>query len=178
MLEGIIRESTERAYTKTLKKDGYLIANLYGNGAGNINCAFKKNDFIRYVKNKDKLVFEVKLDKKKYPVIIQEYQKDPVTSDLVHIDLRIVGGDKKQKFMIPVKTVGTPKGLKNRGVFVMMHRRLPVVCAPKDLPDFFELDVTNLDVDDSIIVRDITAPKGVAIKLGESVAVVGVIKAK
>jgi len=177
MLEGVIRESTEKAQTKALRRDGYLIANIYG-GAGNINCAFKKNEFMRFVKAKEGLIFDVKLGSKKYSVVIQEYQKDPVTYDLLHVDLRIADGKKKQKFMIPVVAKGTPKGLKNRGVFVMMHRRIPVVCFPKDVPNSFELEVSDLDVDDSIIVRDIVTPKSVAIKLNESVAVVGVIKAK
>lgn len=178
MLEGIVRKSTNKADTKALKRDGYLIANIYGGGAQNINCAFKKNDFIRFVKAKPKLVFNVKIDGKSYPVVIQEYQKDPITSDLLHVDLKLVAGDKKQNFLIPVRAVGTPKGLKNKGVFVYLHRRLPVVCTPKNIPDEFVLEVAGLDTDDSILVRDIQTPKDVKIKLNPSVAVVGVIKAK
>ena len=45
MLEGIIRESISKSLNKALRNDGYLIANIYGKGVQNINCAFKKNDF-------------------------------------------------------------------------------------------------------------------------------------
>lgn len=52
MLEGVIRESITKANAKALKKDGYLIANVYGKGVENVNCAFKLNPFIKYLKEK------------------------------------------------------------------------------------------------------------------------------
>ena len=52
MLEGIIRESTNKATTNALRNDGYLIANIYGKGFENINAAFKMNEYIRTVRNK------------------------------------------------------------------------------------------------------------------------------
>lgn len=53
MLEGVIRESITKANAKALKKDGYLIANVYGKGIENVNCAFKLNPFIKYLKEKN-----------------------------------------------------------------------------------------------------------------------------
>ena len=61
MLEGIVRESISSKATKALRKDGYLIANIYAKGLANINAAFKVNDFLRTVKNKDSLKFQVKV---------------------------------------------------------------------------------------------------------------------
>lgn len=52
MLEGVIRESITKANAKALKKDGYLIANVYGKGIENVNGAFKLNPFIKYLKEK------------------------------------------------------------------------------------------------------------------------------
>ena len=65
MLEGIIRESTEKPYTKALKKDGYLIANVYGVGFENLNVAFKRNEFIKFARKKDNLAFDIKCGDKK-----------------------------------------------------------------------------------------------------------------
>ncbi len=179
MLEGIIRESTEKQATKQLKRDGYLIANIYGGEAGNINAAFKKNEFIKYVRNKGTLSFEVKVGDKKLPVIIQEYQKHPVNSDLTHVDLRDLSDKKKEAtFMIPIKSVGTPVGLKNKGVLITNVRRIKVKCTPADLPNAFDLDVSKLDVGDNILVRDLEAPKGVKIVTEGRVAVLSCIKAK
>lgn len=178
MLEGIVRESTEKPYTKALKKDGYLMANIYGSGVANINAAFKKNVFIKYARSKEALAFDVKVGSDTHKVVIQDYQKHPVTADLVHVDLRVLAGDKAQKFLVPVQTTGTPVGLKNKGVLVSMHKRIPVFCKPADLPNEFVLDVSGLDTGNSILSRDVEMPENVQIKLNPSVAIVGVIKAK
>jgi large subunit ribosomal protein L25 len=178
MLEGIIRESTSKKETKTLRRDGYLIANIYGKGKENINAAFKLNEFIRYVRNKETLAFEVKLGDNVYKVVIQEYQKDPVTSKLLHVDLLLAQDGIKTYYQVPIKVVGTPKGLKNKGVLVYHRRRIKVKTVAEKLPNFFELDVTNLDVGDNILIRDIQFPEGVECYINPSVPVVGVVKAK
>ncbi|GHS88057.1 50S ribosomal protein L25 [Campylobacterota bacterium] len=178
MLEGIVRESIAKSATKALRRDGYLIANIYGGGEPNINAAFKKNDFVRFVKAKEALTFDVKVADKKHRVVIEEYQQDPVTSDLLHVDLRVVANDKLARYLVPIKTIGTPKGIKNKGVFIMMKKRLPVQCLGKDLPSAFELDVSELDVGNTLLVRDVKEQKGVKILLDGRVAVTGVIKAK
>ncbi len=178
MLEGIIRESTKKAYTKKLRRDGYLIANIYGKGQENINAAFKKGDFIKYLKNKKHLAFPVKVGEKEFKVVVQEYQKDPVTSDLLHVDLLMAQDGVKSYYYVPIKVVGTPIGLKNKGVLVYHRRRIKVKTTPENLPDYFELDVSNLDVGDNILIRDIKMPEGVECYLDPSIPVVGVIKAK
>ena len=178
MLEGIIRESIGKKASKALRRDGYLLANIYAKGIDNINAAFKSNEFIKAVRRKERLVFDIKVDGKEMPVIIQEYQKDPVTNQLLHVDLRVVQPDVVSKYLVPVKTEGIPKGIKNKGVLIFSKKRLLVKCAGKDLPDSFTLDVTDLDVGDSILIRDIKPVDGVTIMHADNVSVVGVIKAK
>ena len=115
MLEGILRESISSKATKALRKDGYLIANIYAKGFENINAAFKVNDFLRAVKSKDSLKFPVKVGGKSYEVVVVEYQKHPVTNALKHVDLKVVLPDVVSKYYIPVVAKGTPIGLKNKG---------------------------------------------------------------
>ncbi len=178
MLQGIVRESTSKSASKKLRRDGYLIANLYGKGQENVNAAFKTGDFIKYLRNKEHLIFPVKLGDKEFNVVVQEYQKDPITSDLVHVDLLIAQEGVKQYFYVPIKVVGTPKGLKNKGVLIYHRRRIKVKSIPENLPDFFELDISDLDVGDNVLIRDIKMPEGVECYLNPSIPVVGVIKAK
>jgi len=178
MLEGIVRDSIGKKATKALRRDGYLIANIYAKGMDNINAAFKSNEFIKAVRAKETLAFPVKVGDQELKVVIQEYQKDPVTMQLLHVDLRVVQDDVVSKYLVPVKAVGTPKGLKNKGVLIYSKKRLLVKCAGKDLPNAFELDVSDLDVGDSVLVRDINVPENVKIMEADRVSVVGVIKAK
>ena len=178
MLEGIIRESIDKKAVKALRKDGFLIANIYGKGVDNINAAFKLNDFVRAVKNKTTLAFPVKVAGTEYKVIIQEYQKEPLNSTFLHVDLRIVLDGVVSKYLVPVKTVGVPKGLKDKGILINSKSRLSVKCTGENLPDSFILDVSDLDVGGAILVRDIEVPANVTMLDEDRIAVTGVIKAK
>ncbi|EPS9892986.1 50S ribosomal protein L25, partial [Campylobacter coli] len=112
MLEGIVRESIGRKAAKALKRDGYLIANIYGKGLENINAAFKVNDFIKEVRKKTTLAFDVKVGSQTLNVVVVDYQKDPVTAELKHVDLKVAQKGVISKYMVPVKITGTAIGLK------------------------------------------------------------------
>ncbi len=178
MLEGIVRDSMTKQATKTLRRDGYLIANIYGKGLENISAAFKKNEFIKYLRNKETIAFDVKVGENTCKVVVQEYQKHPVTSDLLHVDLMVAQPGVKTAYKVPVTVEGTPKGLKNKGLFIYHKKRVPVKSTIENLPESFHLQVADLDTGDSILVRDLTFAEGVECFLDPRVPVVGVIKAK
>ncbi|RXK11599.1 50S ribosomal protein L25/general stress protein Ctc [Halarcobacter mediterraneus] len=178
MLEGIVRDSMTKQETKSLRKDGYLIANIYGKGLENINAAFKKNEFIKFLRNKSTIAFDVNVGGNVTKVVVQEYQKDPVTSDLVHVDLMVAQPGVRTTYKVPVTVEGTPKGLKNKGLFVFHKKRVPVKCTIENLPESFNLEISDLDTGDNVLVRNLELPEGVQCFLDPRVPVVGVIKAK
>ncbi len=178
MLEGIVRESITKQATKELRRDGYLIANIYGKGVENINAAFKENEFVKAVRNKSTLAFLVKVGDQELNVIIQEYQKHPVKNTFLHVDLRIALPGVLTRYLIPVLTTGIPKGLKDKGVLAHSKKRLCVKCTAENLPQNFTLDVSDLGVGETILVRDIKVDKNIKIMDEDRIAVVGVIKAK
>ncbi len=178
MLEGIVRESIGKVNAKKLKRDGYLIANIYANGVENINAAFKRGEFVRTVRNKEALTFPVKVGDKEISVFIQEYQLHPVNGDVLHVDLRVAVPGQVTNFLIPVITNGTPLGIKNKGVLVISKKRLKVRGAVESMPANFNINVEPLDRDDSILVRDIEAPANCILMDRPDVAICGVIKAK
>ena len=178
MLEGKLRDSIGKTNAKALKRDGYLVANIYGKGKENIHCAFKRNDFIKYMRAKQTLIFPVKIDGNVYDVVVQEYQKDPVTSDILHVDMMFATKGCVAKYKVPVKVTGSPIGLKNKGVLVFSRKRVAVKCDAAVLPNDYTLDVSGLDVGHAILVRDLPEIAGVSVIEKPSVAIVGVIKAK
>jgi len=178
MLEGIVRESIGKRDAKQLKRDGYLIANIYANGVENINAAFKRGEFVRTIRNKETLAFPVKVGDKEINVFIQEYQMHPVNGDVMHVDLRIAVPGQVTNFLVPVITHGTPVGLKNKGVLVMSKKRLKVRGTIESIPVNFDLDVEPLDRDESILIRNIEVPADCKMMDRADVAVCGVIKAK
>jgi large subunit ribosomal protein L25 len=177
MLEGIIRESIGKSDAKQLKRDGYLIANIYAKGVENINAAFKQGEFIRAVRAKEALTLDIKVGGKELSVAIQEYQLHPVNGDIIHVDLRVAIPGLVADYFVPVKTAGTPKGLKNKGVLIISKRRLKVRGAIEDMPQNFTIDVSGLDRDESTLVREIEVPANCKMMDRPDVAICGVIKA-
>jgi len=178
MLEGIVRESTGKKSTKALRRDGYLIANIYGKGLENINAAFKENEYIRTVRKKDTLAFPVKVGDKEMEVVVQEYESHPVTGKLLHVDLMVAQPGVVTHYMVPVQAVGEAKGLKNKGLVNINKRRLRVKAKIEDLPKAIVIDVTDLDVGDAVLIRDLAETANVQFTDADRVAVLSVIKAK
>jgi large subunit ribosomal protein L25 len=178
MLEGIVRESIGKKATKAYRRDGYLIANIYGKGLENINAAFKLNDYLRAVRSKETVAFDVKVDGKEMKVVVQDYQTHPVKDNLLHVDLMVAQEGVSALYYVPVKPVGTPIGLKNKGVLMVSKKRIPVKSAIENLPNSIDIDVNDLDVGDAVLVRDLPENNTLDIRLTDRVAILSVIKAK
>ena len=178
MLEGIIRESIGKKGTKAFRRDGYLIANIYGKGLENINAAFKMNEYIRSVRNKDTLAFPISVDGKEMNVVVQSYESQAVTGTLLHVDLMVAQPGVATRYHVPVVAVGEAIGLKNKGLIHMAKARLSVKAAIENVPNSIEIDVTQMDTGDSKLVRDLAEIPNVTILDADRVALISIIKAK
>ena len=178
MLEGIVRESIGKAATKAYRRDGYLIANIYGKGLENVHAAFKMNDFIRTVRNKETVAFAVNVAGKEMNLVVQGYESHPVSGNLLHVDLMVAQPGVVTHYHVPVKTVGTPLGLKNKGMLFVAKKRLRVKAAIENLPTSITIDVAPLDLGDSVLVRDLPRVENVTFTDSDRVSVLSIIKAK
>jgi large subunit ribosomal protein L25 len=178
MLEGIIRESMTTGATRALRRDGYLIANIYGKGLENINAAFKMNEYIRTVRNKESIAFPVSIDGKEMNVVVQSYESQAVTGNLLHVDLMVAQAGLETTYNVPVVPKGEAIGLKNKGLVHIAKPRLTVKCTIENLPNSIEIDVTPMDTGDSRLVRDLEAIPNVTVLDADRVALVSIIKAK
>lgn len=178
MLEGIIRESIGKKATKACRRDGYLIANIYGKGLENINAAFKMNEFIRTVRKKETLAFPIKVGDKEMNVVVQAYESHPVSGNLLHVDLMVAQPGVVTHYHVPVKTEGSPAGLKNKGMLYIAKKRLRVKGAIENVPNSIDVNVAPLDLGDSILIRDLDALENAAFTDADRVSVLSIIKAK
>lgn len=178
MLEGIVRESIGKKSTKALRRDGYLIANIYGKGLENINAAFKMNEYIRTVRNKETLSFPVKIDGKEMNVVVQSYESQPVTGILLHVDLMVAQPGVVTHYHVPVVPKGEAIGLKNKGMVYVAKRRLRIKAAIENLPAEIAVDVTPMDVGDARLIRDLPVLENAIYTDSERVSVLSIIKAK
>src|SRR5437870_2519449 len=97
--------------------------------------------------------------------MIQEIQHSPVGGDVLHVDFHAVSMDEKIEADIPLEATGVANGVKNfGGLLEQSLRSLTVECLPRDLPDRITVDVSALNIGDSVHVRDIQLPAGVSAK--------------
>jgi large subunit ribosomal protein L25 len=178
MLEGIIRESTGKKAVKALRRDGYLIANIYGKGLDNVNAAFKANEYIRTVRNKESIAFPVKVGANEMNVVVQSYESHPLTGELLHVDLMVAQPGVLTHYMVPVNPVGTPVGLKNKAMLNVAKPRLRVKAKIEDLPNTIDIDVNDLDLGDAVMIRDLAEIPNVKFTDNGRVSILSMIKAK
>lgn len=178
MLEGIIRESIGKKGTKALRRDGYLIANIYGKGLENVHAAFKENEYIRTVRNKDTLAFPIRVGEKEMNVVVQSYEAHPLTGKLLHVDLMVAQAGVLTHYHVPVVPQGDAIGLKNKGLVHISKPRLRVKATIENVPNAIVVDVTKMDVGDAKMVRDIAKIENITFTDADRVSVLSVIKAK
>ncbi|MEK0446867.1 MAG: ral stress protein [Verrucomicrobiota bacterium] len=95
--------------------------------------------------------------------LIQEVQHDPVRRNVLHVDFHAVNEDEKIHAHVTVEAVGEAVGVKTYGgLLVMLLHSVEVECLPKDLPEIIRVDVSALNVDQSIHLRDLQLPAGVS----------------
>jgi large subunit ribosomal protein L25 len=109
-------------------------------------------------------------------VLVKELQRDPVSSSLLHADLFAVDVDKPIEVKVPVRIVGTPTGVTfGGGILDFPLREIEVLCLPRAIPEDLPIEVGNLQVGDSIHVRDIPLPAGIELVSDADLSVVSVV---
>jgi len=108
-------------------------------------------------------------------VILRDLQLDPVSEDLVHVDLQEVNMDKPIQVTVALRHVGEPIGVRDtQGILEMVLREVQVSCLPANIPEDIKADVSNLAIGDVLTVADLVVPEGVRVLTdrGQAVATV------
>jgi large subunit ribosomal protein L25 len=104
--------------------------------------------------------------------IIQEVQHHPVRGDILHIDFHAVSASETVTSEVPVEPVGEAVGVKTHGGLLQQQvRSLEVECLPQNLPDFIKVDVSALEIGQSIHVKDLVLPEGVTTSVDPEITV-------
>ena len=111
--------------------------------------------------------------------LIQEVQHHPLKRELLHVDFHAVSTTEKITSEVPIEAVGEPLGVRTfGGLLEYSLRTLEVECFPQDLPDIVRIDVTNLNIGESLHVRDIPLPSGVEALTDGDLTVVSVVASR
>jgi large subunit ribosomal protein L25 len=176
------REATGRSAIRKLKARGIVPAIVYGGKDKPQPLQVSRRDIslmLSHASGENILVeLEIAGEKGSRMALIQEIQHSPVGGDVLHVDFHAVSMDEKIEADVPLEPVGVANGVKNFGGLLEQSLRiLEVECLPRDLPDKITVDVSGLNIGDSIHVRDIQLPAGVAAKTQPDLTAFSVVAA-
>lgn len=162
------RDSTRKSELKKIRMNSLVPGIIYGEGLKeNLPISVNKKVLIKLLRLKreeDFLVeIEVNEDKSKYVALIKDEQYHPVTDEIIHIDFHSVSLEKEITAKVPIHFVGEPKGVKEGGVLYKALHELEVEAKPLNLPSFIEVDISDLEIGDSIHIEDLKVPSNVKI---------------
>ncbi|WP_114492477.1 50S ribosomal protein L25/general stress protein Ctc [Candidatus Ulvibacter alkanivorans] len=147
-INGSKRESVGKVSTKALRNAGKVPCVVYG-GDEPIHFSADELSFNSLVYTPDVHTVVLELDNgTKVNAILQDIQFHPVTDRILHADFYQIFDDKEVMMEIPVRVVGNSKGVKNGGVLRIVNRKLRVKAIPENLPDFIEVDITEMKIGD------------------------------
>src|SRR5438874_11856377 len=175
------RTATGRSAVRKLKARGVVPAIIYGARDKPETLQVSRRDINAMLSHAsgENILVELEIEGdggKNRLAMVQEVQHSPVGGDVLHIDFHAVSMDEKIEADVPLEPAGTANGVKNfGGLLEQSLRALAVSCLPRDLPDKISVDVSNLNIGDSIHVRDIKLPNEVAAKVQPELTVFSVL---
>lgn len=175
-LSGSLRANVGKKDAKAVREAGLIPCVLYGQGT-QTHFSVKDITMEKLVFNPDVFRFELDVEGKKANAIIQEIQQHPVTDKIVHIDFLELDDNKPVKVALPVRLVGSSRGVMAGGKLLQVFRRLKVIALPKDLPEAITVDISKLRIGQSIRVGDLET-EGLKFTDAKSAVVVSVKMAR
>ena len=158
IVEGAPRSERGKNEARRMRKSGNVPAVLYGGKGEALPLAVNTKQVTAILRSETghNTLFQVNLGGKQEPAIVKDWQVDPVSGHLLHVDLLRIAMDVRMKVKVPVHTFGEPSGVKVQGgVFETVMREVEVECLPADIPTEFKVDVSGLALNQSLRASDL-----------------------
>jgi len=178
VLEVKPRELTGKK-AKKLRKQGLVLANIYGPEFKSQSVSVNSKDFSKTYKfARETAVVYLALNKDEIPVLIKNVQKHPVTDLILHVDFRKIDLKKKIETAVPVKVVGASEAVSQKGgVLLVQTDTILVEALPQDIPSVIEVDISTIkDIGQEIKVSDLKKSNQYEIKTPSEKVVISVVE--
>lgn len=153
-IEGHLRTENGKKAARQLRSQDNVPGVIYG-GAREVNFYASAKAFKPLVYTGEFQLAEVQVDGNTYKCILKDLQFDKVSDSLIHVDLLELVNDKAVVATLPIKFTGVSVGVKGGGKLITKIKSLKVKSLPKNLREFIEVDITNLDLNGNIRVEDV-----------------------
>jgi len=162
------RNDQGKGASRRLRRAGKVPAVLYGGSGKPQNVTLDHQQLLTLIDKEQfySSIISINVDKQGQPAIVRDVQMHPAKNAVVHVDLQRVVENEKLKIHLPIHFKGeaSAPGVKTQGGIVShLLQDIEVSCLPKDLPDFLELDLSSMNLNDTKHLSDIPLPAGVAI---------------
>jgi large subunit ribosomal protein L25 len=167
-LKAHIRTTTGNGPARALRREGMIPAVLYGPKIEPVKLSIntKELEHILKAENIGQALFNLSIGDDETvtkTAMIRELQTKPVSGEFIHADFYEVAMDRKIIVNVPVVAIGQSKGVELGGILQIIRRELEVLCYPGEIPESIEIDITDLDIGDSLHVEEIPLKEGVEV---------------
>lgn len=171
------REGTGKGVARKLRRKGKIPGVVYGPGYSPIPLAVISKGVLSYLKGEwsEAKLWDLMVDNERFKVIIKDVQTDPFTDEVLHVDFYAVTFGKSLTLAVPLRFEGEPIGTKQGGVVEYLMDELEIECLPKDIPEEIVLEIGELQVGDTLFVKDLPISKGINVKEAPDRPVVTVV---
>ncbi|MGH9758924.1 MAG: 50S ribosomal protein L25, partial [Candidatus Acidiferrales bacterium] len=158
-VEGTIRETRGKNAARRTRLTGNVPATLYGGQKDAIALAVNAKQVARILRSETghNTIFTVTVaGGKEEKAMMKDWQVDPVSGKLLHVDLLRIAMDVRMRVRVPVHTFGEPQGVKMQGgVFETVTREVEIECLPGDIPEEFRVDVSEMLIGKQLRAADL-----------------------
>lgn len=160
-LSADVRTDSGKGAARKLRQVGRMPAVLYGKGVDSVMLTVDIHELETAIrKNRGgQLFFNLEIkngETQSRPVMLKELQTETLRGDYIHADFYEVSMDRKIWVSVPVTTTGKCKGVEMGGMLQIIRYELDVLCLPDAIPPAIGIDVTDLDIGDSVHIQDIS----------------------
>jgi large subunit ribosomal protein L25 len=178
-----IREQTGKGVARRLRAGGRFPAVVYGHGKKTVPIDVDAGAFDKLIETGSaglNTLFSLKGDARVEgrTVLVKELQREPLKGTVVHVDLFEVNLQESIRVAVPIRVVGDAVGVGLGGLVEHVMREIELDCLPTAIPDEIVVDVTDLDIGDTIHVSDLDMPDAVEMHISSELPVVSVVVAK
>lgn len=182
-LTATLRSEVGNGPARQLRMQGKMPAVLYGPKTEPVLLAVDIKELETALKEGSlaQSIFNLSVDgakKKASAVMIRELQQHPVSGNFLHADFYEIDMKEKIAVMVPIITVGKSKGVEMGGLLQVIRREIEVLCLPTEIPESFEIDITDLEIGDSVHVDEITTDETVEIPYDVNFTLLTVVSPK
>ena len=164
-IEAEVRTDTGKGASRRLRHLNKVPAVLYGAGEDPVALTLSHNEMLHHLENEAfySHILTINIGKNKEQAILKDLQRHPAKPRLMHADFQRVNMKEKLRMHVPLHFLNEDiaPGVKAGGLVTHSATEVHITCLPKDLPEFIEVDLANLELDASLHLSDLTFPAGV-----------------